>query len=258
MGRIAVFGGTFDPIHIGHLTMATSALRQFHLDQMVWVPTGTPPHKTPDPTADPKFSSPLTPFAHRFAMVERAIADYPNFHISAIEAQDAAPSYAIHTLSRLQTSYAAMHGECDWYWLIGLDTFQTLPHWHRSHEIALACTWLVATRTLSSDGAQLTPAPAQLCQQIADRLTAQIAQQAQKQDSPLAATQPNPTPNPQPNHQASTLKWHLLEMPTIPISSSLIRHRCQQGQSIQAFVPATVSSYIKRQNLYRYCRDHDE
>lgn len=132
--RIAILGGTFNPVHWGHLQLATQAHRQVPLDQVIWVPAGHPPHKPQDTT--------LAPFAQRVAMVERAIAPYPAFTVSTVEQTLPEPSYAIATLQHLQ----AQSPTAAWYWILGQDSFLSLPQWRDFPALAAACTWLVAPR----------------------------------------------------------------------------------------------------------------
>ncbi|MDX2230391.1 MAG: nicotinate (nicotinamide) nucleotide adenylyltransferase [Leptolyngbyaceae cyanobacterium bins.349] len=130
--RMGIMGGSFNPVHLGHLIIAETALSQFALDQVVWVPTYQPPHKSYD----------LLPFAHRWAMVHQAIADHPNFIASNLEQKRQTISYAHETWRELQTLYP----NTDWHWIIGLDAFHKLPHWQNCGVLAAHCRWLVAPR----------------------------------------------------------------------------------------------------------------
>lgn len=129
--KIGILGGTFNPVHFGHLLIAESALNQFGLEQVIWVPAYAPPHK----------SQRLLAFSHRWTMVQQAIADHPNFVACDVEQQQT-PSYASNTFASLQKSYPQTH----WHWIIGSDTFQTLAGWHQIYEFAATCTWLIAVR----------------------------------------------------------------------------------------------------------------
>jgi nicotinate-nucleotide adenylyltransferase len=139
MQKLAILGGTFNPVHRGHLLMAEAALKQVDLDQVIWVPTYNPPYRSP---------SELATFHHRVEMVKLAIAPYPTFTLSTVELDRTGPSYAIDTLSNLQTVYP----NSLWYWIIGLDALQSLPRWYRCHELATQCEWLVAPRQRLGEG----------------------------------------------------------------------------------------------------------
>ncbi len=133
MRKIAIFGGAFNPIHYGHLWLAETALDQFDLDALLWVPTYVPPHK-------PTFE--LAAFEHRLEMVQRAIADYPHFTAMDLERHQPTPSYASTTFTQLQTLYP----HTQWYWVIGQDAFAQLPGWRHSQDLIAHCCWLVAPR----------------------------------------------------------------------------------------------------------------
>ncbi len=129
---MAIFGGTFNPVHWGHLCVAEMARDQFLLEQVLWVPAAHPPHKGLAPVA----------FEHRLEMVRRAIADQPAFVVTDIDQQQTGKSYAIGTLENLQLLYP----QTRWYWILGADTLPSLPRWYRVEELAHHCTWLIAPR----------------------------------------------------------------------------------------------------------------
>jgi nicotinate-nucleotide adenylyltransferase len=165
--KIAILGGTFNPIHMGHLIMAETALSQFALDRILWVPTVSPLYKS---------TTGLVDFTHRLKMVTLAIASHPQFEVSAVE-QIYALSYAIDTFLKLQVLYPGTQ----WYWIIGLDAVRSLPQWQGRQELVSQCTWLVAPR--GSTAAQLQE---NICTQIADQLWAEeIMFQWQMLEMPL-------------------------------------------------------------------------
>ena len=98
MKRVGFFGGTFDPVHLGHLVPAVRAFETFRFDALVFVPAASPPHK---------MGEPLTPFPHRFAMLALATQPYDRFLVSAIETERAGPTYTVDTLRLLLTRFAA-------------------------------------------------------------------------------------------------------------------------------------------------------
>jgi nicotinate-nucleotide adenylyltransferase len=152
--KVAILGGTFNPIHLGHLIMAEAALEQFCLDRILWIPTGCPLYKS---------TTELVDFTHRLTMVRLAIATQPQFEVSAVE-QLYAVSYAIETFSRLQ----ALHPGNQWFWLIGLDAIRSLPQWHGRQELVPQCVWLVAPR-----GEMASQAQKAICEQVATQLWAE-------------------------------------------------------------------------------------
>ncbi len=209
MRKVAILGGTFDPVHWGHLLMAQTALSQVALEQVLWIPTRCPPHKV------------AAKFEHRMEMVHRAIADHPAFAISPLAGANRGTSYAIQTLIDLKALYPNTY----WYWILGLDTFQTLPRWHRRQELAPACDWLVVPRLVSKVDAPLSGISAtseSICFQVAQNLAG----------------------------QEISICWQLLQMPIVGVSSTLIRQYCRDRSSIRYLVPEAVRQYIANHNLY--------
>jgi nicotinate-nucleotide adenylyltransferase len=134
--NIAIFGGTFDPIHSGHLQAAEVAARKFHLDRVLFVATGRPPHK---------MAEQLTAFEHRYAMVALACAGHRGFIPSLLEApsQDGRPSYSIETVRRVARSL----GPGDrLYFILGADAFLDLPHWKDYRSLLDSADFIVIPR----------------------------------------------------------------------------------------------------------------
>ncbi|AHJ31017.1 nicotinate (nicotinamide) nucleotide adenylyltransferase [Nodularia spumigena CS-584] len=155
MRHIGIFGGTFDPIHWGHLLVAQTALSQVPLEKVIWVPSLNPPHKK------------AVMFEHRGEMLKLATSENPAFTVSLIEAKRSGTSYAINTLMDLSSCYANTH----WYSIVGLDTFKTLPRWYRGQELAQMCDWLIAPRLLGGE----TIAQSELiCKQVEQQFREQL------------------------------------------------------------------------------------
>jgi nicotinate-nucleotide adenylyltransferase len=119
MGRIGIFGGTFDPPHLGHLILASEVRYQLRLDRLLWVLTPAPPHKP---------ERPITAVEHRLAMVSAAIADAPEFELSTVEIDRPPPHYSIDTVSLLR----AKHPGEELVYLMGGDSLRDLHTWHRA------------------------------------------------------------------------------------------------------------------------------
>jgi len=216
MGQVAILGGTFDPVHWGHLLIAQAALSQLNLTQVIWVPDRLSPHKQ------------ACSYEHRRLMVEQAIRDNPNFILSPLETVDAKPNYALKTLTELQDTYS----NCQWYWIIGIDAFQTLPQWYCREAVIPACDWLVAPRPIVTTRVHFTKS--ERTQPLADSQSSWLCQQVAQQ---LAS-------------QDISIRWQLLQMPAVGISSTLIRQYCRQHRSIRYLVPEAVRAYITDHNLY--------
>jgi nicotinate-nucleotide adenylyltransferase len=131
--NLALYGGTFDPIHRAHLIVAAEAAEQFKLDAVWFVTAGQPPHKTAGST---------TPYEHRQRMVELACAGDPRFHWPRLE-EAAGASYTIHTVERVRATLAP--GD-RLLFLIGADAFAEIGSWYRSAEVLAAVEFIVVSR----------------------------------------------------------------------------------------------------------------
>ncbi len=133
MSGILLFGGTFDPIHHGHLIVARAAREELGANRVVLIPSGFPPHK------DARL---LSPFADRAAMCRLAVQGEPTFAVDDWEGSAATPSYTLKTVEHVQ---AALPGE-RLFWLVGMDTLAELRTWYRVSELAERCTLVIAGR----------------------------------------------------------------------------------------------------------------
>ena len=132
MNPIGIFGGTFDPIHFGHLRTAFELLQELRLDEVRLVPAGNPPHR----------GTPLCDAGHRLAMVRAAIADQPGFVVDDREVRRQGPSYTVLTLRELRAE-APSRPIC---LLIGMDAFLGLPQWHEWRSVLDLAHVVVAHR----------------------------------------------------------------------------------------------------------------
>jgi nicotinate-nucleotide adenylyltransferase len=132
--RIGIFGGTFDPVHYGHLIVAEQAREQAELDEVWFVPSARPPHKA---------DRPVSPFDRRAEMLSLAVAGQEDkFRVEAAERDRPGPSYTADTLDELN----ARHPGTDWFLLLGADSVKDLPTWHDPLRIIDRATVLVAAR----------------------------------------------------------------------------------------------------------------
>jgi nicotinate-nucleotide adenylyltransferase len=131
--RIALFGGTFDPIHEAHLRIAREAGKQFHLDRVLLIPAARPPHKE---------GVTRTPYEHRFRMVEIACQREPLCQTSRLD-EGGASSYSISTIQRAR---AGLRPNDQLYFLIGSDAFAEIRTWHRWREVINAVEFIVVSR----------------------------------------------------------------------------------------------------------------
>jgi nicotinate-nucleotide adenylyltransferase len=138
--RIGIFGGTFDPPHVGHLIVAQDALRTLALDRVIFVPAALPPHKQ---------NQAITPAALRLRMLSAAIDGDARFSVDEIELERSGPSYTVDTLR----AFRRRHPAADLFLLIGADQFSELATWREPEEIARLAHLAVMTRGGEGGGA---------------------------------------------------------------------------------------------------------
>ena len=133
MSRLGIFGGTFDPIHHGHLIVAEVLKEELQLSRVLFLPAGQPPHKT---------GRPITPIAHRLAMLQLALQGNPHFAISYVDVRRPGPCYTVDSLTLLRREYS----DAELVFLMGEDSLHDLPTWHEPNRIAELALLGVALR----------------------------------------------------------------------------------------------------------------
>ncbi len=213
---IALFGGTFDPVHAGHIAVAQAAQRRFHLDGVHFIPSSRPPHKS---------RSELTPFVHRYAMVALACADHRGFLPSLAEApmDGAMPPffYTVDTVRRFRRAHPDDHI----YFIVGADQFLEIPTWKSYETLLDLCDFIIASRPgFRIDALRLVIPPEKL-----GRVPANDPHKIALRKSTI----------------------HLLTTVSSHVSSTEIRDRLEQQKSIHGLVPPRVEEYIQGQALYK-------
>jgi nicotinate-nucleotide adenylyltransferase len=132
--QIGLYGGSFDPIHNGHLIVARAIAEQLDLEKVIFLPSATPPHKHQEGLLDP---------AHRARMVQLAIEDEPCFTFSDFDLTRKGPSYTIDTVAHF---HALLGPDTDLYWIVGADSLAELPTWHRAPDLVNMCRIITAAR----------------------------------------------------------------------------------------------------------------
>jgi nicotinate-nucleotide adenylyltransferase len=230
--RVAFFGGSFDPPHLGHLAVARAAQAALALDTVLFAPVGTQPLKPIGSTAS---------FADRLAMTRHAIADEPGFDLSLADAPKASgePNYTLETLLALR---AELPPQSALFCLMGADSFAALSHWHRAAEIPFAAPLIVASRP----GQRLDELFASLPDGLA--VCPQPPPDRQKTEIELRCYQLR-------NSAGVTVPFYLLPCLQIEISASQIREELSapyEGQPQErVLLPRAVSDYICAHGLYR-------
>ncbi len=209
---IGILGGTFDPVHLGHVALAEAALRGLPLGEVLWLPSGSPGHRAP----------PVASARDRLAMLRLATAGNPRYRIDDVELGLSEPTYTVHSLTRLR---AQLGNGQPLALLLGSDSFLSLPTWLRWRELFDLAHIAVASRPdyLPSDGG---PAP---------ELSAEIARRSAR-----------------PEQLAASAAGRIVrfDMPPVAISSSAIRAQLAAVQDTRHLLPAAVLAYIQAQHLY--------
>lgn len=131
---LGIMGGTFDPIHYGHLVTAEIARAHFHLDEVLFVPTGRPPHKE---------GSPVTGAEDRYLMTVLATATNPHFSVSRSEVDRPGPSFTVDTVAEIRRQQGL---DCGLFFITGADAIRDVATWHRPDELLAMCDIIAATR----------------------------------------------------------------------------------------------------------------
>ncbi|HOI94520.1 MAG TPA: nicotinate-nucleotide adenylyltransferase [Syntrophobacter fumaroxidans] len=212
--RIGIMGGTFDPVHFGHLRAAEETVEALELDALYFTPAATPPHKGGKAILD---------FDHRRRMLELAIRDHPKFALSDIERKLPGKSYTVVTLRRLLQDWA---NGVDLYFLVGLDAFLELNTWWHFQELFELARMCVLRRPPYDETA------------IEAFLRSKV--------SPDYAWEPGAQAFAHPG----LLPVHYLCNTHLEISSTRIRELVARGRSIRYLVPPQVMRYIFQNELY--------
>src|SRR5580658_20230 len=244
--NIGLFGGTFDPVHRGHLALARAALEQCELHRSHFVPANIPPHK---------HQQPLSPFVHRFAMLVLATAPEKAFVPSLLEAPEEAaapvrtsvrttiarttkeraesdrrekPNYTIDTVRRMKQSFKAAD---KLFLLIGMDAFADIAKWHQPEALFRECEFVVASRP----GYSLADVANALPESLRPR--AEVTRPFHKQPATGDLVLPGAT-------------VHLLADLRQQASATAIREAAAAGKPLGRFVDAPVADYIRKMGLY--------
>lgn len=209
--KIGLLGGTFDPVHFGHLQLAQSAMEECSLDKVVFIPSGQPPHKK---------GAAITPFNHRLAMLTLAGACENNFECDAIEDALPKPSFTIDTIREIRKHHDT---DCRFYFMIGADAFLDILTW-KSHTAILSSVNIILSKRKGYDAEQLAMLLKQLGYVLSDG--SWHGNDGQK-------------------------SIYVLKNIPDSLSSSAIRTMIKKGESVQQYLPESVLEYIKRNRLYQ-------
>lgn len=223
MRRLGVFGGTFDPVHNGHLAPAQVALATFALDALVFVPAAVPPHKVGEP---------VTSFAHRFAMLALALAPFERFLLSDLEQARAGPSYTVDTLAAVRAAWGAEQ----FFFLMGSDSLAHIATWYHWEQL-VELAHLVVLRREPFWGPDLERRIPPLLRPRLRRVTSGV------DDEVLAREEHG--------------LIFLLDHRPCAVAATTVRQRLQAGEPAGDMLPPEVERYAVRNRLYhRGRRDH--
>jgi nicotinate-nucleotide adenylyltransferase len=210
--RIGLLGGTFDPIHFGHLQLAEIALKRCNLSQIVFIPAANPPHKN---------SHKISDFEHRVNMVRTALAGKSDLSLSLLEADLPAPSYTIDTLTFLVRKCKINE---EFYFILGEDAFLEINTWKSYQKLLSLTNFIVSGRSGYSP-----EYVAIFAQSLGYTVQGDIWHD--------------------PSGKREII---FLPAATDDISSSAVRERIQEKMSLQGLIPDNVIGYIKKNNLYGF------
>ena len=199
---LAVFGGSFNPIHNGHLALAGHILRAGYADEVLFVPAGVPPHKS---------AQDLAPAEHRLAMLQAALAPFPEFSVSDIETRE--QESASYTINTLLTLHQAFPGQ-ELVFVMGMDCLHELDSWYRGPELVSQFPFIIYPRP-----GYATPKTADLAEPFG-------------------------------NKNAVKLANSIIEAPLLPIAASDVRAWVAAGRNVAGVVPESVLAYIRENQLY--------
>lgn len=211
--RLGIFGGTFNPIHIGHLRTAEEVRYKAGLDKIIFMPSGIPPLKSEE----------LVDASHRYRMVRIATSSNPHFLVSDLEVREREISYTINTIEKMKGLYP----DDELFFILGVDAFLDMPNWYRPHLLIEMVDFILVTR------------PGYDLSEIIER-------------SPFIRRVDLKNPNEGITNLTlqSNRKVLVFKVTDINISSTEIRRLLREKKSIKYLLPEPVEEYIYRYNLY--------
>ncbi len=222
--KAGVLGGTFDPIHLGHLHLARHTQRLFGLSQVYFVVACTPPHKR---------AKTIIPFSHRFAMVSLATAGERSFVPSLIELEPPESPFTIHTLGKL----ARCDGRrpLDFYFIAGEDSLLDVSNWRQSEKLLTSYNFVFASRPgveHADASAVLPPKAVSHLRHLRGLAPRQVRRRIKLEE------------------QTSENRIFMIDVAALDISATQIRALASAGKRIDRLVPPSVHEYIQKQSIY--------
>jgi nicotinate-nucleotide adenylyltransferase len=226
MVRLGVMGGTFNPIHYGHLAAANEVHEAFALDTVIFVPAAVPPHKNLAEIIDPQ---------HRLMMTMLATLSHPHFMVSAVELDRPGASYTVDTVDQIKRMFQEPKTV---YFVVGIDAFLEIASWRQPDVLLRSCHTIVTSRPRYH-----------LYEQVSGTLRQVSAMHPRFTFEPLVGKMPLDGPGFQVCN--TPYQIYLQEVSQLDISSTDIRQRVKAGRSIRYLLPDAVDAYIRKYQLYR-------
>jgi nicotinate-nucleotide adenylyltransferase len=219
--RIGLFGGTFNPVHLGHLRAAVEVRQGFELDEVFLIPAALPPHKVPGEVAAS---------ADRLNMLNLALGTDPGLKVSSVELNRSGPSYTIDTIEHFKQTLPA---ETRLFLIMGLDAFLEIDTWKSYRELLTKIPLIVINRP--QDGGRISGIPWKVMDEyLSAKLSAGYSYSASRSAYLAGGQQP----------------IYVFEVTSLDISSTRIRRAISRGRSIDFLVPSKVAEYIRTQGIY--------
>ena len=222
MKKIGLFGGTFNPIHLGHLTVAREVKEGFDLDKIWFIPAAVPPHKE---------MKNLAKAMDRLEMIRIAISGNPDFSVSDVELKRSGPSYTIDTVDYFKT---ILPKETRLFFIVGIDAFIDIEIWKSFRELFQVIPFIVMSRP----GKVLSEGLKNIEKAIKDLLMTKVDRGYHFEPDRNAFFHPD--------NQAV----FLFEVTPVDISATMVRNNRSEGRSIASLVPEKVKNYIESKGLY--------
>jgi len=213
--KIGLFGGTFNPVHLGHLWAAEIVQKRISLEKVLFIPSYIPPHKETFNMASP---------LHRLQMVELACAPYPRFIPSSIEIEERGTSYSIYTLKKIKEFFP----DALFFFILGIDAFLEIETWKDYEKLIQNCSFIVISRP----GYDLDSARGVLVGKYKEKIIDLAGSNVSMEDT------------------LSSFRIFLLPLDALNIASSEIRKRIRNGVSVKDMISDNVEEYIKKHKIY--------
>jgi nicotinate-nucleotide adenylyltransferase len=220
--NVGVFGGTFNPVHFGHLRAAEEVRERLRFEKILFIPSGNPPLKTRE----------IAPENHRYEMLRMALEGNPFFELSDIECRQKGKTYTVETLKALTVLYPGRQ----FFFILGIDAFLDIPHWWHPEELVSMTDFVVISR------------PGFLFSSMRESPYLKTGKRLLR-DVDLSGNVTNVIRLKSNRHAI------LLKLTPVGISATRIRNYLRQGRSIKYLLPPEVQSYIITHKLYKVKSD---